>query len=140
MSTYFETFVEKNETMVYNKGEGRGVYNMTIGERIRRRREELELSQEELAQRLGYKSRSSINKIEREASGLPQPKIAAIAAALNTTPSYIMGWEEELKKNDALADIIIKLRTDERFMSAVVNLYNLDDEKMEKAEQIIQLL
>ena len=36
----------------------------TIGSRIRNRREELGLSQDELGKRLGYKSRSSINKIE----------------------------------------------------------------------------
>lgn len=37
---------------------------MTIGQRIKVRREELNMSQEELAKRIGYKSRSSINKIE----------------------------------------------------------------------------
>lgn len=37
---------------------------MTIGERIKFKREELDISQDELARRLGYKSRSSINKIE----------------------------------------------------------------------------
>lgn len=72
---------------------------MKIGDRIRYRREELEMSQDELARRLGYKSRSSINKIEKDASGLPQTKIAAIAEALRTTPSYIMGWDEEEQKN-----------------------------------------
>ena len=73
---------------------------MNIGERIKHRRMELGMSQDELAQKLGYKSRSSINKIEHEASGLPQPKIMAIAMALDTTPGYIMGWdEEEDKKN-----------------------------------------
>lgn len=71
---------------------------MKIGERIKYRREQLELSQDELARRLGYKSRSSINKIENDASGLPQTKIVAIANALLTTPAYIMGWEEEIKK------------------------------------------
>ena len=39
-------------------------YDMTIGQRIKVRREELNMSQEELAKRIGYKSRSSINKIE----------------------------------------------------------------------------
>ena len=67
---------------------------MKIGDRIRDCRIKLGYSQDELAKKLGYKSRSSINKIERDASGLPQTKIAAIAAALNTTPGYIMGWEE----------------------------------------------
>ena len=37
---------------------------MTIYDRIKLRREELGMSQQELAYKLGYKSRSTINKIE----------------------------------------------------------------------------
>lgn len=66
-----------------------------IGDRIKQRRIELGLSQDELATMLGYKSRSSINKIERDGQNLPQPKITQIARALNVKPSYIMGWEQE---------------------------------------------
>lgn len=66
---------------------------MEIGERIRQRREELSMSQDELAKRVGYKSRSSVNKIEADGRGLPQRKIVAFAKALETTPSYLMGWE-----------------------------------------------
>lgn len=66
---------------------------MTIGERIKVRREALGLSQEDLALKLGYKNRSSINKIEQDKQNLRQTKIKAIADALDTTPSYIMGWE-----------------------------------------------
>jgi repressor LexA len=68
-----------------------------IGSRIKSRREELGMSQEELAHRIGYKSRSSINKIELGVYALTQSKIKAIADALLTTPSYIMGWEEDKK-------------------------------------------
>lgn len=67
----------------------------TIGERIKLRREQLNLSQEDLAKKLGYKSRSSINKIESDTRNLTQSKIKAIADALETTPSYIMGWDDE---------------------------------------------
>ena len=67
---------------------------MTIGDRIRARREELHMSQEELATKLGYKSRSSVNKIELNGRNLTQSKIKAIADALRTTPSYIMGWDD----------------------------------------------
>lgn len=66
----------------------------TIGNRIRNRREELGLSQDELGKRLGYKSRSSINKIELDQRNLTQSKIKAIADALETTPAFIMGWNE----------------------------------------------
>ena len=72
---------------------------MTIGQRIKQRREELCISQDELAKKIGYKSRSSINKIELDLYNLKQSKIKAIADALDTTPSYIMGWDE-LKEYD----------------------------------------
>ena len=67
---------------------------MDIGDRIKKRREELGMSQEELAKKVGYKSRSSVNKIEVDGRGLPQSKIVLFAKALETTPAYLMGWEE----------------------------------------------
>ena len=45
-----------------------------IGQRIRKRREELNMSQDELARLMGYKSRSSINKIELEKQTSPGRK------------------------------------------------------------------
>ena len=68
---------------------------MNIGERIKIRREELGMSQEDLAIKAGYKSRSSINKIEVDGRGLPQSKIALLAKALMTSPACLMGWDEE---------------------------------------------
>lgn len=83
----------------------------TIGDRIRKRREELGLSQDELGKRIGYKSRSSINKIELGWRNLTQARIKAIADALETTPSYIMGWEETNPQLNALIEEILqKLR------------------------------
>lgn len=67
---------------------------MTIGDRIRIKRINLKMTQEELASKLGYKTKSSINKIELGIQELPQRKIAAFAKALDTTPAYLMGWEE----------------------------------------------
>ena len=72
---------------------------MTIGERIKARREELNITQDELAKKIGYKSRSSINKIELNQSNLRQSKIKQIADALDTTPGFIMGWEQYDKEN-----------------------------------------
>lgn len=66
-----------------------------IGVRIKKRREQLGLSQDEVATRLGYKSRSSINKIEMGINDIPQSKIKAIANALQTTPSYLMDGIED---------------------------------------------
>lgn len=71
-----------------------------IYKRIRTRREELNLSQEELAKKMGYKSRSSINKIEMGENDIPQSKVEAFAKALDTTPAYLMGWDESREIND----------------------------------------
>ena len=73
---------------------------MNIGQRIKKRREQLGLTQEDLATITGYKSRSSINKIELDGRVLPQSKIVSFAKALNTTPAYLMGWEEEKKEDE----------------------------------------
>lgn len=61
---------------------------------IRKKREELGISQEELAKKTGYTSRSSIAKIEKGLVDLPQTKIEIFAKALNTTPSCLMGWDK----------------------------------------------
>ena len=66
---------------------------MTIGERIKERRQELGLSQDELAKKVGYKSRSSINKLELSRE-LPSRKITLMAKALDTTEAYLMGWDD----------------------------------------------
>ena len=68
---------------------------MTSGERIRKRRLDLGLTQEEVATRLGFKHKSSIAKIEKGIHDLSETKIVAIANVLDTTPSYIMGWDDE---------------------------------------------
>ena len=67
----------------------------TIGERIKEARTKKGLSQTELAEKLGYKSRSSVNKIEVGGRDIPRSQIVKIAEILGVTPSYLMGWEDE---------------------------------------------
>ena len=66
---------------------------MPLCQTIRQLREQLGLSQDELAKRLGYKSRSTIAKIESGSNDIPQSKIAAFAAALETTPARLLGLD-----------------------------------------------
>ena len=74
---------------------------MTIGKRIKDLRTSLDMTQDELAKLTGYKSRSSIQKIESGERDITQSTIAAFAKALKVTPSVIMGWEENNKNNTA---------------------------------------
>lgn len=62
-------------------------------DKIKRLRLEKGLSQDELAEKVGYTHRSSIGKVESGLVDLPQSKIQAFAEALGTTTSYLMGWE-----------------------------------------------
>ena len=64
-----------------------------LSTRLRLRREELGLSQEELAQRMGYRSKSSITKLEKGINDIPQSKVEELAAALQTTPAYLLGLD-----------------------------------------------
>lgn len=71
---------------------------MTLGDRVKRKREELKLSQEELAEKMGYKSKTSIHKIEQNITDLPLSKVEELSKVLRVTTSYLMGWEEEPTK------------------------------------------
>jgi len=66
----------------------------TVGDRIRERREELGMTQLELAKRLGYKTKSTITKIETNINSPTMPMVAKFAEALMVKPSYLMGWED----------------------------------------------
>lgn len=76
---------------------------MTLYDRIRTRREQLNMSQEELAKRLGYKSRSTIAKIESGENDITQSKIVAFAKALGVKPGYLMGWEDVPEPSSSLS-------------------------------------
>ena len=64
----------------------------TIGNNILFLRKNLGLTQEELAQKMGYKSKSSINKIEMGLNDVPRSKILKFAEVLGTTPARLMGY------------------------------------------------
>ena len=67
----------------------------TVGENILLMRKRLGWTQEELARKMGYKSKSTINKIELGINDIPQSKIAQFANVLGTTPAHLMGWDTE---------------------------------------------
>lgn len=63
---------------------------MSLGDKIKSRRKELGLTQEDLATALGYKSRTTIAKIEAGINDLTISKIKAFAAVLQTSPMTLM--------------------------------------------------
>lgn len=115
---------------------------MDLGERVKSRREEIGWTQEELAKRMGYSSRVSINKIEK---GRPvtQKIIVRLAEALDTSPAWLMGWDEasdqDIKNSDAKADITNRILEDDEFFALVDKLNRLNHDQFHDAEKILDL-
>lgn len=83
-----------------------------IGYKIKARREYLGMSQKELAEKMGYKSHTTIAKIENGTNDVVQTNVVKFAEVLNTTIAYLMGWEEEENTTEELSDgekMILKL-------------------------------
>lgn len=91
-----------------------------IGKRIKSRREELGITQAELAKRLGYKSKTTIAKIESGVNDIVQSKVVSFAEALDTTPAYLMGWDEKESLNKTLTKNIKMYREKLGFSQAFV--------------------
>ncbi|HER4796918.1 helix-turn-helix domain-containing protein [Streptococcus pyogenes] len=74
---------------------------MNVGERIKQRRKELKISADFLAEKVGV-SRSTIFRYEKGEIEKVGPEVLKdIAKALNTTPSYLMGWENDQPQTDS---------------------------------------
>ena len=99
----------------------------TVGRNIFLLRKELGWTQEELAKRMGYKSKSTINKIELGINDIPQSKIVKFAQALGTTPAYLMGWKEEQKN---IPQDKIELSEGERILLDLFNRVPEDQQKL----------
>lgn len=64
-------------------------------ENIKKRREELGMSQRDLAYKSGYSDHTTITKMEKGEVDLTIKRLKLIAKALNTTPLELSGWSEE---------------------------------------------
>lgn len=73
---------------------------MTIGERIRTKREEYNISQTELASRVGI-TKQSLYKYEKGIiTNIPSDTIERLSEALYCSPAYIMGWSDGSGESD----------------------------------------
>jgi len=64
---------------------------MSVGTNIKQRRFELRMTQQELAEAMGYKTRSTIAKIESGENDVSQRKLQKFASVLETTPEALLG-------------------------------------------------
>lgn len=112
---------------------------MHVGDRIKARRLAMGWSQRDLAARMGYKNHSAVARAEAGTVDLSQSRVEQFAKVLNTTPGYLMGWvtEEQSKKNDQLAKLIVRMRTDEDFYNTVVGLAALNEKQYRGIKDLV---
>ena len=78
---------------------------MSIGNRIKKRRKEMKMSADKLAEKIG-KNRATVYRYEKdEIENMPYDVLEPIAEALNVSPAYLMGWEEKEKTETVAAHL-----------------------------------
>ena len=73
---------------------------MELNEKIKHLREKGNMTLEELAQKVGVSASTILRYETGNIKNLRRDKIKNLADALNTTPAYLMGWEDEEKENE----------------------------------------
>lgn len=83
------------------------VIKMTVGDRIKLQREVMNISQTDLAYKVGI-SKQTLYKYEKNiVTNIPSDKIEKIADALSTTPQRLMGWKEDAPSEEDIDQHII---------------------------------
>ena len=96
---------------------------MTKGQRIKYKREQLGISQTELAQKIGV-SKQTLYKYENDLiTNIPSDAIEKISMVLECAPAYLMGWDEK-----------------ERIMKYAQLLSDLPDDAIENVMKYIDFL
>ena len=117
----------------------------SIAQRIRKAMDAKGKKQADLVRETGL-DRGAISSY---LSGKYEPKQKAIyklSKAVDVSEAWLLGYEvpmtrtEDQKKNDQLAKLVVKLRTDEAFYNTVVALAELDESQHEAIRQLVATL
>ena len=108
-----------------------------LGLRIKNKRIELGISQEELASRMGLKSKSTICKIERGEDNLTADSVKKYAKALGVSPDYLVGWEDS-HGNKTVSKLLIEVQAEEE--AKAKRLYELYSQAIPEVQSAVDLL
>lgn len=101
-----------------------------FGNRVKDRRLQLGMTQEDLALKMGYSHKASINRLEKGQNNLPQTKIALLADCLQVDVGYLLGFDEE-------EDDVRRGRPVDRIMD---KLEELSEEEVRVIEVMLELI
>ena len=81
---------------------------MTVGQRIKQRRKQLNMSAEELAAKIGRSPATMYRYEKGDIDKMDSSVLLPIADALLTTPAYLMGWSDDLSDYTALSELELR--------------------------------
>ena len=121
--------------------------------------ERIEALKDRLRQAMTYRDMKAVELVERTGipkgaisyylSGKSQPKadrLYLIAQALNVSEAWLLGYKvamertPEQTKNDQLAKLIVRLRTDSKFFDSVSTLASLEENKYASVQQLLNAM
>lgn len=108
-----------------------------LGLRIKNKRIELGISQEELATRMGLRSKSTICKIERGEDNLTADSVKKYAKALGVSPDYLIG-NEDSKGQKTVKKILFEAQAEED--ARAKELYELYKNASPEARSAVDLV
>lgn len=110
---------------------------MTLSQKIKLKREEMGISQTELANKIGV-SKQTLYKYENGIiTNIPSDKIEKIAYYLNVSAAYLMGW---LEQNDCDLDILPIILEDTQLKESIIKLISLDTTSKQSIYDMIEFL
>lgn len=110
---------------------------MDIGEKIKTARIAKGMTQEELGRLLGVQ-KSAVAKYESgRVVNIKRTTLKKISDVLEIRPSELIFTEEVQKKNDALTDIVVRMRSDDEFLSIVEGINQLDTVQLASVKQVV---
>lgn len=102
---------------------------MTVGDRIRKLREDRDMTQVELADKIDA-SKQTVYKYENNVvTNIPSDTIEKIAKVFNVSEAYLMGWEIEPKFSKDRAILEVQITEDAELMKRLKKYMGLPQEK-----------
>lgn len=114
---------------------------MHIGTKIKSRRQELQWSQRELSDRMGYNNHSTIARIESGKVDVPQSRIVKFSEVLGVSIAYLMGWDEEIEQDPvAVAERHFEILMDEDISEIFEDFKVLDGQQRQLVKDLVHSL
>lgn len=113
---------------------------MSIGEKLKKLREEQNLTLEEVGKRTGT-TKQTIGRYENgEISNIPYDRIESLAKCFSVTPGYLMGWEDDSVITETANKDVALSNMNNKMKEYALKMASLSKENQELLMQMIDRL